>query len=160
MAQLQQKIPPQNERIQSNQNIQYRNDFIAVYDQKFISYEHFVRHHLLQNTPCIITKVTTEWTIRKQWIDHKSNTIDYQYLSNQYGDTEVDVANCGKKSYSDQQRSKMKLKEYLQYLQSAKTDDDSKRDKEDSRIPHFHSVHVWNISKLLLAFAGFANSFV
>merc|ERR1711908_238836 len=98
-------------------------------------------HHLVENAPCIITKMTTEWAIREQWIDHESHTINYQHLSAEYGDEEVDVASCGQKSYSDQQRSKMKLKEYLQYLQQrplggTESDDDTKGDTEISAFTH------------------------
>ena len=109
-----------------------RNKYVKVYDNKCLSYQHFVRHHLIKNEPAIIKNVVysngtdKNWKIYDKWIKQEEKCVDYKFLENKYGDKVVNVAYCGDKSYSDQKRESMKLKNYLKYLQNDinKNDDD------------------------------------
>ena len=104
------------------QNDEYRNNYVKVYDFNTLSYEHFVVNHLLKNEPCLIRNIVhgnnknDNWHIYDKWTNKKGD-ISYKYLRDKYGETIVDVADCGNKSYSDQQRSSMTLSNYLSYLQ-------------------------------------------
>ena len=105
-----------------------RNGYVKVYENKSLSYQQFVLDHLLPNQPLIIKNVgfnngtDDNWCIYDKWIKKSDNgdSINYEYLSNQYGNKTIDVAYCGNKSYSDQKRESMKLKDYLKYLQDDK----------------------------------------
>eukprot|EP01083_Nonionella_stella_P032996 90339_1 len=122
---------------------EYRNNYIAVYDHNTLSYEAFVRAHLLKNQPCIIKNIVhnnnhKQWLIYDKWLNHSpksgNTTINHKHLIHKYGVSKVDVAYCGNQSYSDQKRTSMSLSDYLKHLQS---DNEQKENKLN------HDLHTW-----------------
>eukprot|EP01084_Bolivina_argentea_P024206 45139_1 len=112
---------------------EYRNGYITVYDNESISYQQFVQHHLLKNQPCIIKNIVhnknnKNWYIYDKWLKHNDDNkceFNYEYMNNTYGNAKIDVAYCGNKSYSDQKRTSMQLKQYIEHIKQNKEQKDN-----------------------------------
>lgn len=78
-----------------------------------ISYEDFFNNHMRKNVPCIIKNVGTDWEASKKWANN--NKIEFDYLSNQYGNLMVPVTDCKNLAFDNQPRTEMKFSDYISY---------------------------------------------
>ncbi|KAL4712894.1 hypothetical protein ACJJTC_011964 [Scirpophaga incertulas] len=96
----------------------YENTGIDVID-KNIKYGNFFENYLMKNLPCIIKNVSGHWECSRRWrID---NEIDYDYLTNVYGDLEAPVADCSELNSNTHCKVNMTVKNYMNYMKH-KTD--------------------------------------
>ncbi|PCH37107.1 Clavaminate synthase-like protein [Wolfiporia cocos MD-104 SS10] len=82
------------------------------------SYEGFYKSYLLPNRPVIIgPKLIASWPAVKHWVRCSSPSTDgkinWDYLSQNYGDCDVTVADCGTREFSDQKRSTMHFRDVV-----------------------------------------------
>ncbi|XP_053980754.1 2-oxoglutarate and iron-dependent oxygenase JMJD4 [Hylaeus anthracinus] len=79
-----------------------------------ITYDEFFSKYLIPNKPCIFnSKVTENWSCRRQWSDE--DAPDFDVLDLLFGNCVVPVADCNKKYYNSQSKDDMKMKDYLNY---------------------------------------------
>lgn len=102
-------------------NYNYINCSLSHEEYNEICYNSFFERYMLTNFPCIIKNVSADWECTKNWI--RDGTINYEYLSNHYGNLEAPVADCDKTVFNSHTKIKMKVSDFMQYLQS----DDKKR---------------------------------
>ncbi|CAG9784271.1 unnamed protein product [Diatraea saccharalis] len=82
--------------------------------EKSICYNDFFEKFMMKNLPCIIKEVSVNWECAKKWVNN--DTIDYNYISDAYGDFEAPVANCKNVAYNAHCKNNMKVSEYMAYL--------------------------------------------
>ncbi|XP_043256192.1 2-oxoglutarate and iron-dependent oxygenase JMJD4 [Colletes gigas] len=79
-----------------------------------MTYDEFFTKYLIPNKPCIFnTKITENWSCRRQWND--DNAPDFDVLDLLFGNCVVPVADCNKKYYNSQQKDDMRMSDYLNY---------------------------------------------
>lgn len=96
-----------NDQLNAPESISYVN-----YED--IDYDKFFKNYLIQNIPCIIKDVTTNWYSNKHWV--KNNGINFPYIQEKYGQVVVPIANCSEKYYNAQKKIDMTLSNYLTYF--------------------------------------------
>ncbi|XP_049868023.1 2-oxoglutarate and iron-dependent oxygenase JMJD4 [Pectinophora gossypiella] len=95
------------------------------YDLKYLdacdlNYANFFEKFMLRNLPCIIRNITSSWQCTNNWI--KNEKINIEYLIDHYGDVDAPVADCDAITFNAHCKINMKVKEYMQYLQSCERD--------------------------------------
>ncbi|XP_049856780.1 2-oxoglutarate and iron-dependent oxygenase JMJD4 [Schistocerca gregaria] len=79
-----------------------------------LSYAEFFENFMLKNCPVIIKgNFTKEWECATKWV--KDDKPMFSYLNENFGQTEVPVADCGRRHYNVQEKSTFKLCDYLDY---------------------------------------------
>ncbi|KAG9449809.1 hypothetical protein H6P81_009774 [Aristolochia fimbriata] len=81
---------------------------------KELSYEQFVERFFEKNEPVLLTGLMDDWRACKSWVteDGKPNL---HFVSNHFGSSKVQVAECGKRESTDQKRAQMSVKEFITY---------------------------------------------
>ncbi|KAF9138240.1 JmjC domain-containing protein 4 [Mortierella sp. GBA39] len=81
------------------------------------TYTHFIKHYLEPNLPVLIgPALTTNWRARQQWVSPVTGKPNFDNLREQLCSNEpvhVPVADCQCKDFTDQKRSTMDLKGFL-----------------------------------------------
>ncbi|KAI0748144.1 hypothetical protein C8Q80DRAFT_1170384 [Daedaleopsis nitida] len=84
------------------------------------SYQEFLREHLLPNKPVIIgPSLISTWQATKDWTT-ADGIIDWDYLKTAYGWSQVTVANCSTRDFSDQKREQMLFRDVVSLWQEGK----------------------------------------
>ncbi|XP_027167362.1 jmjC domain-containing protein 4 [Coffea eugenioides] len=80
---------------------------------KDLSYTQFVQQYLVQNQPVILTGLMEDWRACKDWIleDGKPNL---QFFSTHFGNSKVQVADCGARECMEQKRLEMSVSEFIE----------------------------------------------
>lgn len=78
-----------------------------------LTYNEFFQNYLRINQPCIIKNITENWDATKYWV--KDHQINFSYLEQKYGNSEVIIYNCGEKYFNSQKTQCKKFIEYLKY---------------------------------------------
>ncbi|KAJ1910035.1 hypothetical protein H4219_006294 [Mycoemilia scoparia] len=95
--------------------------------QESISVEDFAENYLKLNKPVLIgLSATSEWRARKEWVvatkdkatGHINETPNYDALLELFGDHTVTVAHCNQKYFSDQERTDMKFKNFINKIKN------------------------------------------
>ncbi|KAH9946099.1 Clavaminate synthase-like protein [Epithele typhae] len=87
-----------------------------------LSYQEFLDNYLLPNIPVILgPALVQDWSAIRKW--RRDGTIDWDHLSAVYGDSEVTVANCSTRDFSDQQRELMLFRDVVSLWQSGAGED-------------------------------------
>lgn len=87
-----------------------------------LNYVDFFNNFMLKNVPCIIKNVVSDWECAKKWV--KNDEINYDYLTEEYGDLKAPVADCKNIIYDSQCKSNMKVHQYIEYLKNNKDEGD------------------------------------
>lgn len=96
------------------------------------SYAHFHREHLLKNEPCLITAdLVKSWPALDLWVTrpgkkelsptaacYSSTHPNLDYIRAHYGDEVVPVAMCSSRSFSDQKRLELPIREVIDLWKS------------------------------------------
>lgn len=88
----------------------------STYDASSITYQEFFENHLIKNMPCIVQNVTTTWECSEKWI--KNECLNYEYLSQTYGELEAPIANCNEILDYAQRTTNVKVSDFMSYLQN------------------------------------------
>ncbi|KAL5723892.1 Arginine-specific demethylase jmj20 [Ranunculus cassubicifolius] len=89
---------------------------------KELSYKEFVERYLVKNQPVVLTGLMDDWKACKDWVseDLKPN---FQFFSTHFGNSRVQVAECGKREFTDQKRVEMTVSELInQWLEMSNKD--------------------------------------
>lgn len=98
------------------------------------SYQQFLAEHLLKNEPALIgPSLTAAWKARKEWIlpvegrwadgppsDGPDPTTqpNFELLAQEFGNAEVQVADCLQRDFTDQKRGDMTFEKFIDIWQS------------------------------------------
>ncbi|KIJ34930.1 hypothetical protein M422DRAFT_181471 [Sphaerobolus stellatus SS14] len=89
-----------------------------------LSYQEFLEKFLRPNKPCLISPhLISSWPAAKFWIcssDGSSSTPNWEYIQKYYGDEQVTVAKCDTRSFSDQERFELPLRDVIELWKSGK----------------------------------------
>ncbi|KAF9811518.1 hypothetical protein IEO21_06569 [Rhodonia placenta] len=81
------------------------------------SYSQFFQNYLLPNKPVLIgPRLVSSWPAYHAWASHAdpdNPQIDWDYLSDVYGEYEVMVADCATREFSDQKRETMRFRDLV-----------------------------------------------
>ncbi|XP_026469517.1 jmjC domain-containing protein 4-like [Ctenocephalides felis] len=135
------KIFPKSSSIFPQENVNYIH-----YDD--LKYDTFFENYLIPNVPCIIKNATINWEASKHWIIN--DNINFQYITEKYGNTIVPIANCSVQYYNAQKKIDMKLSEYLNYFSGHQEISENLYLKDW----HFHKDIQENIYTVPLYFAS------
>ncbi|OVA19880.1 JmjC domain [Macleaya cordata] len=79
---------------------------------KELSYEEFVERYLEKNQPVVLTGLMDGWRACSDWV-----TVDGQpnlhFISSHFGKSKVQVADCGRREFTDQKRVEMSVSEFI-----------------------------------------------
>ncbi|KAI9361425.1 hypothetical protein BD770DRAFT_360987 [Pilaira anomala] len=84
------------------------------------NYEDFLKNHLIPNQPAVIgSKLTESWSCRKSWVvptNQEEGPLfkpNYTYLREKFGTAMGQVAKCNKRHFTDQKRTTMSFKDFV-----------------------------------------------
>ncbi|KAF9939903.1 JmjC domain-containing protein 4 [Mortierella alpina] len=106
------------------------------------SYAAFLEHYLEPNIPVLIGPALTEaWRARRQWVCPDTGKPNFATLREQLCQTpvQVPVADCLTRDYTDQKRSAMDLREFLDEWEASSNADQSSR----TYLKDFHFVKTF-----------------
>ncbi|KAJ1844764.1 hypothetical protein LPJ57_009417, partial [Coemansia sp. RSA 486] len=88
-------------------------DLERIERRKGLSVSEFVRDFLEPNIPVVLdAQHTASWPARNDWVTKDGNP-NYARLLELYADAEVQVAECDKVYFSDQQRTTMRFADFV-----------------------------------------------
>ncbi|KAI3997703.1 hypothetical protein MKX01_040676, partial [Papaver californicum] len=79
---------------------------------KELSYEDFVKNYLEKNQPVIITGLMDDWKACNDWVT-KGGLPNLSFFSLNFGKSKVQVADCGRREFSDQKRVEMSVSDFV-----------------------------------------------
>ncbi|CAG9098460.1 unnamed protein product [Plutella xylostella] len=74
---------------------------------------------MLKNIPCLISNTSDLWECSKTWV-RNDNTINLEYINNEYGHLTVPVADCNSTEFNSQCKQNMTVNEYVTYMKNDK----------------------------------------
>lgn len=79
-----------------------------------LSYSTFVEKYLSKNEPVVITGLMDDWRACRDWVfdDGRPNL---QFISSNFGDSKVQVADCGSREFTEQKRYEMSVSEFIDH---------------------------------------------
>jgi hypothetical protein len=89
----------------------------AVEKRSGLSYDDFFKNYLVPNKPVIITDLHTNFLCTQHWtkLDNNVRRPNFEYLSQNFGASKINVAQCNEQQYNDQKRLPMNFQEYITY---------------------------------------------
>ncbi|KAL4584910.1 hypothetical protein LXL04_009521 [Taraxacum kok-saghyz] len=77
-----------------------------------LSYTSFVENYFSKNKPVVLTGLMDDWGACRNWVfdDGRPNL---QFISSTFGNSKVQVADCGSREFTDQNRSDMSVSEFI-----------------------------------------------
>ncbi|KAI3726979.1 hypothetical protein L1987_66786 [Smallanthus sonchifolius] len=81
---------------------------------KEMSYSDFVKKYLSKNEPVVITGLMADWRACRDWAfdDGRPNL---QFISSNFGNSKVQVADCGSREFTDQKRFDMSVAGFIDH---------------------------------------------
>lgn len=81
---------------------------------KELSYTEFVEKYLAKNQPVVLTGLMDDWKACDDWVDDfgKPNLV---FFSNHFGKSQVQVADCYNREFTDQRRVEMSVSEFIEF---------------------------------------------
>ncbi|KAJ6970553.1 hypothetical protein NC653_034979 [Populus alba x Populus x berolinensis] len=86
---------------------------------KEISYNEFVERYLAKNQPVVLTGLMDDWKACKDWV-FDSGKPNLKFFSTHFGNSKVQVADCGTREFTDQKRVEMTVSEFIDHWIDAK----------------------------------------
>lgn len=81
---------------------------------KDVSYSEFVQKYMEKNQPVVLTGLMDDWKACKDWVLDNGKP-NLQFLSSHFGNSRVQVADCGTRDFSDQKRMEMSVSEFVDH---------------------------------------------
>ncbi|MCL7041082.1 hypothetical protein MKW94_002666 [Papaver nudicaule] len=85
---------------------------IARVNGKELIYEEFVKNYLEKNQPVIITGLMEDWKACNDWVT-KDGLPNLSFFSSMFGNSKVQVADCGRREFTDQKRVEMSVSDFI-----------------------------------------------
>lgn len=115
-----------NFELNNNEFITYRNydkcSTIPTFDAADLSYPKFFENFMCRNLPCLIKNVSNNWNSTKEWV--KNGHINFNYMQENYGHTNIIIYNCSERYYNSQKCEKSVFSKYVDYWRN-RTDNSS-----------------------------------
>ncbi|GMH21500.1 hypothetical protein Nepgr_023342 [Nepenthes gracilis] len=81
---------------------------------KLLSYSEFVERYLVKNHPVVLTGLMDDWRACKDWVT-VNGSPNLSFFSIHFGKSEVQVADCGYREFTDQKREEMSVSEFINH---------------------------------------------
>ncbi|XP_021733579.1 jmjC domain-containing protein 4-like [Chenopodium quinoa] len=81
---------------------------------KELSYTDFVERYLAKNQPVVLTGLMDDWKACEDWVDDYGKP-NLGFFSNQFGNSQVQIADCYSMEFTDQRREEMSVSEFIKY---------------------------------------------
>ncbi|XP_024025319.1 jmjC domain-containing protein 4 isoform X1 [Morus notabilis] len=86
---------------------------------KEISYREFVEKNVDKNQPVVLTGLMEDWRASRDWVTENGKP-NFQFFATHFGNSKVQVADCGTIEFTDQKRVEMSVSELVdQWLQDS-----------------------------------------
>ena len=82
-----------------------------------ITYNIFFNNYMLNNVPVIIKDFNKNWQCQN-WLDKKSNKINFDNIKNFIKNINVPIYNCKKNHYNSHEKNYIKFYDYLNYWEN------------------------------------------
>ncbi|KAL7222807.1 hypothetical protein ACSBR1_024497 [Camellia fascicularis] len=113
---------------------------------KELSYSQFVERYLVKNQPVVLTGLMDGWRACKDWVLHDGQP-NLCFFSTHFGNSTVQVADCGTREFTDQKRVEMSVSEFIDYWLefSSKEFDNASTHEFDAKSPLY--LKDWHFVK-------------
>ncbi|CAO2826404.1 unnamed protein product [Amaranthus hypochondriacus] len=81
---------------------------------KELSYTEFVKNYLVKNQPVILTGLMDDWQACKDWVSDDGEP-NLAFFSTNFGKSQVQVADCYNREFTDQKRVELSISEFIDY---------------------------------------------
>ncbi|XP_040987059.1 2-oxoglutarate and iron-dependent oxygenase JMJD4 isoform X1 [Juglans microcarpa x Juglans regia] len=85
---------------------------IEKVNAKELSYSEFVLKYMEKNQPVVMMGLMDDWKACKDWV-FDNGKPNLQFFSTHFGNSRVQVADCGTKEFTDQKRVEMSVSEFV-----------------------------------------------
>ncbi|KAF5180815.1 Jmjc domain-containing protein [Thalictrum thalictroides] len=89
---------------------------------KELSYKDFVDNYLVNNQPVVLTGLMDDWRACKDW-GFQDGKPNLHFFSTHFGNSKVQVAECGKREFTDQKRVEMSVSNFIDHWLAMSTKD-------------------------------------
>ncbi|MFS7971729.1 putative transcription factor & chromatin remodeling &Metalloenzymes JmjC family [Helianthus anomalus] len=79
-----------------------------------MSYTSFAEKYLSNNKPVVITGLMADWRAPKDWVSDDGRP-NLHFISSTFGNSKVQVADCGSREFTDQKRFDMTVAEFIDH---------------------------------------------
>ncbi|KAH0704815.1 jmjC domain-containing protein 4 isoform X1 [Solanum tuberosum] len=79
-----------------------------------LTYSEFAEKYMSQNQPVVLTGLMDDWRACKDWVSPNGKP-NLHYFSTHFGKSEVQVADCGTREFTDQKRIEMTVSEFVDH---------------------------------------------
>ncbi|CAG8601382.1 9321_t:CDS:2, partial [Ambispora gerdemannii] len=96
--------------------------------------ENFLKDYLFPNVPLLIgPELTASWRVRKEWVvedkkdmekEEKHGIPNFEFLISKFGDAQVCVADCSQRYFTDQVRSTMLFRDFVDKWRKGRRDEE------------------------------------
>uniref|UniRef100_A0A5B7B2H0 Putative jmjC domain-containing protein 4 isoform X2 n=1 Tax=Davidia involucrata TaxID=16924 RepID=A0A5B7B2H0_DAVIN len=81
---------------------------------KELSYNDFVERYLVKNQPVVLTGLMDGWRACRDWVSDDGHP-NLLFFSTHFGNSRVQVADCGTREFTDQKRIEMSVSEFIDH---------------------------------------------
>ncbi|XP_048500035.1 arginine-specific demethylase JMJ20 isoform X3 [Beta vulgaris subsp. vulgaris] len=106
---------------------------------KELSYTEFVKNYLTKNKPVILTGLMDDWKACEDWVDDYGKP-NFDFFSAHFGKSQVQVADCYNREFTDQRRLDMPVSEFTEYWVALNSETDTHDDKSLLYLKDWHFV--------------------
>ncbi|GFP90741.1 jmjc domain-containing protein 4 [Phtheirospermum japonicum] len=106
---------------------------------KELSYADFVEQYLARNQPVILTGLMDDWRACKDWVSDTGKP-NLRFFSAHFGDSTVQVADCGTKDFTDQKRLEMSVSEFIDIWEKTSSSVNGGDDGKSLYLKDWHFV--------------------
>ncbi|XP_059657918.1 arginine-specific demethylase JMJ20 [Cornus florida] len=79
-----------------------------------LGYNEFVERYLVKNQPVVLTGLMDGWRACRDWVSDNGKP-NLQFFTTHFGNSTVQVADCGTKEFTDQKRIEMSVSEFIDH---------------------------------------------
>ncbi|KAK7835162.1 jmjc domain-containing protein 4 [Quercus suber] len=81
---------------------------------KELNYSEFVERYMEKNQPVVLTGLMDDWKACKDWV-FDNGKPNLHFFSTHFGNSRVQVADCGTREFTDQKRVEMSVSEFVDH---------------------------------------------
>ncbi|XP_040987060.1 2-oxoglutarate and iron-dependent oxygenase JMJD4 isoform X2 [Juglans microcarpa x Juglans regia] len=131
---------------------------IEKVNAKELSYSEFVLKYMEKNQPVVMMGLMDDWKACKDWV-FDNGKPNLQFFSTHFGNSRVQVADCGTKEFTDQKRVEMSVSEFVDRWLENSMEEQSSASTNLSYGDHVLYLKDWHFVKglgllFMLMFSG------
>lgn len=97
---------------------------ISRVDSRELTYSQFVDRYLVKNQPVVLTSLMDDWRACVDWVK-PNGSPNLGFFAECFGESRVQVADCGVQEFTDQKRVEMTVSEFVGHWHDSCADDSS-----------------------------------